>query len=62
MVSVAVAGMSNALGGVLSANLKFPVINCPPFKDKLSMMTDIYSSIRNPSSCYVNIVECSTRN
>jgi phosphoribosylaminoimidazole-succinocarboxamide synthase len=35
---IAVAGRSNGLGGALAANLAIPVINCPPFKDKIDMM------------------------
>lgn len=50
VVFIAVAGRSNALGGVLAANSKYPVINCPPFKDKMDMMVNINSSIQNPSS------------
>ena len=50
IVLIAVAGRSNALGGVLAANSKYPVINCPPFKDKLDMMININSSIQNPSN------------
>lgn len=50
IVFVCVAGMSNALGGVVSANCDFPTINCPPFKDKLDMFTNINSSLQNPSS------------
>ena len=48
-IFVAVAGMSNALGGVLSANTEYPVINCPPLTDKMSLFLDVWSSIRNPS-------------
>jgi formyltetrahydrofolate-dependent phosphoribosylglycinamide formyltransferase/phosphoribosylaminoimidazole-succinocarboxamide synthase len=47
IVFIAVAGMSNALGGILAANLKFPVISCPHIEDNVTMTIDIYSS--NPS-------------
>ena len=34
IVYVRVAGRSNALSGVVSCNTRYPVIACPPFKDK----------------------------
>jgi len=46
---IAVAGRSNGLGGALAANLAIPVINCPPFKDKVDMMVNINSSLVMPS-------------
>lgn len=46
---VAVVGMSNALGGVVSANTRYPVINCPNFKDKDDMMVNVNSSLQMPS-------------
>ena len=49
IVYVTVAGMSNALSGVTSCNTRFPVIACPPFKDKLDMMVNINSTIQMPS-------------
>jgi len=52
IVYIAVAGKSNALGPVLSANSRRPVINCPPLG---SFKEDIYSSLRTPSG-----VPCST--
>ncbi len=48
IVFVAIAGRSNALGGVLDANTTFPVISCPPYSDKFGGM-DILSSLRMPS-------------
>lgn len=50
VVIIAVAGRSNALGGMLSANTSFPVINCPPFKDKTDMLVNVHSSLQNPSN------------
>ncbi|MCB1137008.1 MAG: phosphoribosylaminoimidazolesuccinocarboxamide synthase, partial [Chlamydiia bacterium] len=47
-VLIAVAGMSNALGGVLAANVRWPVINCPPFKDQADYMVNIHSSLQMP--------------
>lgn len=52
IVYVAVAGKSNALGPVLSANSTRPVINCPPVGE---YQQDLYSSLRTPSG-----VPCST--
>jgi len=49
-VVIAVAGRSNGLGGALAANLAVPVINCPPFKDKLDFMVNINSSLQMPSN------------
>lgn len=49
VVWVTVAGMSNALSGVVAANTKFPVIACPPFKDKHDIAVDINSSLRCPT-------------
>ncbi len=46
---IAVAGRSNGLGGALAANLTIPVINCPPFKDKVDMMVNVNSSLMMPS-------------
>ncbi len=46
---IAVAGRSNGLGGALSANMAVPVINCPPFKDKVDMTVNINSSLMMPS-------------
>jgi phosphoribosylaminoimidazole-succinocarboxamide synthase len=46
---IAVAGRSNGLGGALAANLVIPLINCPPFKDKIDMMVNINSSLVMPS-------------
>ena len=46
---VTVAGRSNALSGVVASNVKYPVIACPPFKDKMDMFTNINSSLQCPS-------------
>ncbi|MBN1948823.1 MAG: phosphoribosylaminoimidazolesuccinocarboxamide synthase [Candidatus Cloacimonetes bacterium] len=46
---IAVAGRSNGLGGALAANLVLPLINCPPFKDKVDMLVNINSSLMMPS-------------
>ncbi len=44
IVLVGVAGMSNALSGVLAAQTVFPVITCPVFAPE-----DLMSSLRMPS-------------
>ncbi|MBD3290161.1 hypothetical protein GF337_15245 [candidate division KSB1 bacterium] len=46
---IAVAGLSNGLGGALGANLSLPVINCPPFKDQTDIMVNVNSSLMMPS-------------
>ncbi|MFH0971644.1 MAG: AIR carboxylase family protein [Candidatus Micrarchaeota archaeon] len=48
IVYIAVAGRSNALGGVLDGNSPNPVINCPPHSEKFGGM-DVLSSLRMPS-------------
>lgn len=49
IVVIAVAGRSNGLGGALAANVNVPVINCPPYKDKVDMMVNVNSSLVMPS-------------
>jgi len=46
---IAVAGLSNGLGGALAANMTLPVFNCPPFKNGTDMMLNINSSLMMPS-------------
>ncbi len=46
---VAVAGLSNGLGGALAANATVPVINCPPFKNDADFLVNINSSLMMPS-------------
>jgi len=48
IVYVTVAGMSNALSGLVDANTRHPVIACPPYSEKFGG-ADIYSSLRTPS-------------
>jgi len=48
-IIITVAGMSNALSGVVAANTSFPVIACPPFKDNVDMMVNIHSTLQMPS-------------
>ena len=47
---IAVAGLSNGLGGALAANTNLPVINCPPFADRSDLAINIASSLMMPSS------------
>ena len=49
IVWITVAGRSNALSGVVSANTPYPVIACPPFGDKVDMMVNINSTLQCPS-------------
>jgi len=48
IVYVTVAGRSNALSGVVACNSTYPVIACPPFKDKSDMLVNIQSSLQMP--------------
>lgn len=47
---IAVAGLSNGLGGALAANTTLPVINCPPFEDRSDVSTNVASSLMMPSN------------
>ena len=49
-VWICVAGRSNALGGFVASNSRYPAISCPPFKDKSDMMVNIQSSLQMPSN------------
>ena len=49
IIYITVAGRSNALSGVVAAQSSYPVIACPPFKDKMDMMVNINSSLQCPS-------------
>ena len=49
LVYITVAGMSNALSGVVACNTHHPVIACPPHVDKVDMMTNINSTLQMPS-------------
>ena len=45
---ITVAGRSNALSGMVDANVTAPVIACPPYSDEYGG-ADLYSSLRMPS-------------
>ena len=47
-VYITVAGRSNALSGMVDAQVAAPVIACPPYSEKFGG-TDILSSLRTPS-------------
>lgn len=49
IVYITVAGLSNALSGIVDANTKYPVIACPPYSETFGG-ADIYSSLRMPTS------------
>ena len=49
VVYVTIAGRSNALSGLVSANTLLPVVACPPFKDKSDYLTNIHSTLQMPS-------------
>ena len=48
-IIITIAGRSNALSGIIAANSPYPVIACPPFKDKIDMMVNINSTLQMPS-------------
>jgi phosphoribosylaminoimidazole carboxylase PurE protein len=47
-VYITVAGRSNALSGMVDAQVAAPVIACPPYSDRFAG-ADVYSSLRAPS-------------
>lgn len=47
-VYITVAGRSNALSGMVDANVAAPVVACPPYSDTFAG-ADLYSSLRMPS-------------
>ncbi len=47
-VYITVAGRSNALSGLVDAQVSTPVIACPPHSEKFAG-SDVYSSLRTPS-------------
>lgn len=50
LVCITIAGRSNALSGMMAANLRWPVLACPPFKDYSDYLTNIHSSLQMPSN------------
>ncbi len=47
-VYITLAGRSNALSGMVDANVTAPVIACPPYSDRFGG-ADLFSSLRMPS-------------
>ena len=47
-VYITVAGRSNALSGMVDANVAAPVIACPPYSEAFGG-ADLFSSLRMPS-------------
>ncbi len=54
-VYITVAGRSNALSGMVDANVAAPVIACPPYSDRFGG-ADLYSSLRMPSGVAPGVV------
>jgi 5-(carboxyamino)imidazole ribonucleotide mutase len=55
IVAITVAGLSDALSGVVAAQRMFPVIACPPDLDKYDL-TKVFSSAYTPSDVPVAFV------
>jgi 5-(carboxyamino)imidazole ribonucleotide mutase len=55
IVAVTVAGLSDALSGVVAAQRMFPVVACPPDLDKFEL-TKVFSSAYTPSDVPVAFV------
>lgn len=47
-VYITIAGRSNALSGMVDANVSAPVIACPPYSERFGG-ADLFSSLRMPS-------------
>ena len=47
-IYITIAGMSNALSGVVACNVNSPVFAIPPFADKVDMLTNINSTLQMP--------------
>jgi len=47
-VYICIAGRSNALAGMVDANVTWPVVTCPVYSDRFGG-ADIFSSLRMPS-------------
>lgn len=54
-VYMTVAGRSNALSGMIDANVAAPVIACPPYSDRFGG-ADLFSSLRMPSGVAPGLV------
>jgi len=56
IIFVTVAGLSNALGGIVASNTNKPVINCPNYNDNLDMFTNLNSSLMMPSKVPTGLI------
>ena len=56
LVFITVAGLSNALSGVVAGNTESVVIACPPLKDNTDISLNVYSSLMMPSNVPVMTV------
>jgi len=56
VVFITIAGRSNALSGVVAGNTRYPVIACPPYKDKMDMCVNLQSTLQCPSKIPVMTV------
>ncbi len=54
-VYITVAGRSNALSGMVDANVSAPVIACPPYSERFGG-ADLFSSLRMPSGVAPGVV------
>lgn len=54
-VYITIAGRSNALSGMVDAQVSAPVIACPPYSDRFSG-GDVLSSLRTPSGVAPGVV------
>ena len=54
-VYITVAGRSNALIGLVDANVTAPVIACPPYSDRFAG-ADVFSSLRMPSGVAAAVI------
>jgi phosphoribosylaminoimidazole-succinocarboxamide synthase len=55
-VYITIAGMSNALSGVVASNTRFPTFACPPFKDAIDMQVNIQSTLQAPSGVPISTI------
>jgi len=60
IVAITVAGLSDALSGVVAAQRMFPVVSCPPDLDKYEL-TKVFSSAYTPSDVPVAFVNDPTK-
>lgn len=54
-VYITIAGRSNALSGLVDAQVSVPVIACPPYSDRFAG-SDVFSSLRLPSGVAAAVI------